>query len=152
MSPKFVKPDASDFPQMLGEAEEMLEAAAAEHEAARLKAAASLAVNAAVRASDVICAAGLGYYSAAASHAAAIELVDQVSDVLADKLALVIANRSFFNYRVGDADPDQVGDALAAAATLVAEARKRLAPPEPTQPEAEADVDAGEDHTSAEPE
>lgn len=129
MSPKFASPDLGDLPEMLAEAREMYDGARAERASGRPKAAASLAINAAIRASDCICAVELGYHSAAASHAAAIDVLSQVSDAhsLVEALSSALSLKSLYNYQHGPADESSVADVLDDAKTLIDAATKRVA-------------------------
>ncbi|HEX6196386.1 MAG TPA: hypothetical protein VFZ37_10765 [Jiangellaceae bacterium] len=128
MSPKFARPDPGDLPQMLAEAHEMYDGALAES-AGRGKAAASLAINAAVRSSDCICVAELGYHSAAASHAAAIDVLSQTTDAepLTEALSAALSLKSLYNYQHGPADESSVDDVIANARTLLDAADERVA-------------------------
>lgn len=113
---------------MVAEAVEMLEGANAEREAGRLKAAASLAINAAVRASDAICTSALGYHSCAPSHAAALDVLRTVpdSDLLLEALSSALSLKSLYNYHHGPVDRDDVDAVLDDAASLVSEAKRRV--------------------------
>jgi hypothetical protein len=130
VSPKFARPDPADLPAMVAEAVEMLDGAHAEKDAGRLKAAASLAVNAAVRASDAICTSALGYHSSAASHAAALDVLRNVPDSapLVEALSSALSLKSLYNYHHGPVDGEDVAAVLDDATSLVAEARRRISP------------------------
>ncbi len=125
---KFARPDPADLPAMVAEAVEMLDGATAEREAGRLKAAASLAVNAAVRASDAICAAELGYHSCAPSHAAALDVLRSVgnSGALVEALSSALSLKSLYNYHHGPVDREDVDAVIDDAASLVSDAQRRV--------------------------
>jgi hypothetical protein len=113
---------------MVSEAVEMLDGATAERDAGRLKAAASLAINAAVRASDAICASAIGYHSCAPSHAAALDVLRDVphSAPLLEALSSALSLKSLYNYHHGPVDRGDVDAVLDDATALVSEARRRV--------------------------
>ncbi len=128
MSPKFARPDPADLPAIVAEAVEMLDGADAERDEGRLKAAASLAVNAAVRASEAICTSALGYHSCAPSHAAALDVLRAVPDSgpLLDALSSALSLKSLYNYHHGPVDREDVDAVIDDAASLVSEAKRRV--------------------------
>jgi hypothetical protein len=93
-----------------------------------LKAAASLAINAAVRANDVICVSALGYHSSAPSHAAALDVLRAVPDSgpLLEALSSALSLKSLYNYHHGPVDRDDVDAVIDDAASLVNEAQRRV--------------------------
>lgn len=113
---------------MLVQAREMYDGARAEFEDGGLKAAASLAINAAIRASDCICTIELGYHSAATSHAAAIDVLRQVpdSEELVEALSSALSVKALFNYQHGPVDSQSVADIVADAAVLLSAAAQRI--------------------------
>jgi hypothetical protein len=129
VSPKFAHPDPADLPAMVAEAAEMLEGANAERDVGRLKAAASLAINAAVRASDAICTSALGYHSCAPSHAAALDVLQTVPDSgpLLEALSSALSLKSLYNYHRGPVDREDVDAVIDDATSLVSEAMRRVA-------------------------
>lgn len=133
MSPRFASPDRGDLPTMHAEAREMYDGALAERTAGRGKAAASLAINAAVRSSDCICVVELGYHSAAASHAAAIDVLSQVpgAEPLTEALSAALSLKSLYNYQHGPADESSVDDVIANAKALLDAATLRVEALEP---------------------
>jgi hypothetical protein len=107
---------------------QMIQGAQSELGHDRLHSCGTLAVSAAVRASDLICDVALGLHSIAANHLAAQELLASVPDSAeaVANLSACLANKTAFNYHVTDMDRAQVQEVLDAALELQAEALRRL--------------------------
>lgn len=105
----------------------MRDGAHEERAAGRRKAAGTLAMAAAVRAVDLICDAGLGKHSIAASHQVAIDLLATVEgpEQAVEDFSVCQTFKSGYNYHATEVDDEQLDDVMAAANALVDEALRR---------------------------
>jgi hypothetical protein len=121
--------DPDGIPEAMRQLEDALAGAHAESDAKRFKNAGTLAINAAARASDIICDAEIGVHSTSPSHSDALNLLATVpnsKESVAD-LSYCLSTKSDYNYHITGVDKKHATEIIKAAARLSKTARARVA-------------------------
>jgi hypothetical protein len=119
--------DPSLVPQAMQEIDEALLGARSEFLVERFKPAGTLAIGAAVRATDLICDVELGKHSIAGNHRAAVDLLATTpeSEESVVDLEFCIESKSDYNYHLVPIDENHTEEIIKAAQRLAEAARRR---------------------------